>query len=288
MRILRISPSLPTNRGPTRPAGSSPAAAALPSSAMRASADRPSAPIRWNRISRLLAAQLGPSSPGPAVSTRSPVPSGLTMPIRRPSWPRRVKAIHSPSGLHCGRGIPAAAEADPALAAAVGVHHVELLRSAAVAFEDDLAAVGREARVGVDARRGGQPLRRAAARAGDIDVAVGADHHREGDPVAVGREARREASSRRRAAAADPGSSRDRTDATFGLAAGEADVSEPRSPSAPAAASAPSRRRRSGSDGCSRRCPSPRCAGCGRRRRRFRRHRRSCVSNMPGAPVIAV
>src|SRR3546814_13492903 len=43
---------------------------------------------------------------------------------------------------HRGR-IAAATEADPPLVRAVGVHHVELLRSAAVALEDDLPALGR-------------------------------------------------------------------------------------------------------------------------------------------------
>src|SRR5206468_7486068 len=48
-----------------------------------------------------------------------------------------------------GRCIPAAAEADAPLGRAVGVHDIELLRSAAVALEDDLGAVGREAWIGV-------------------------------------------------------------------------------------------------------------------------------------------
>src|SRR5207253_9026025 len=85
------------------------------------------------------------------------------------------------------RRIPAAAEAHPALTGPVGVHHIELLRAGAVAFEDDLLAVGAEARVGVDAGRGGQALDAAAARTGDIDVGVGAGLHREEDALAVGR-----------------------------------------------------------------------------------------------------
>src|SRR3954470_11073096 len=53
-------------------------------------------------ISRLLTAQLGPSSVGPLVRYFSPVPSAPMIPIRRPSAPRRVKAIHLPSGLQSG------------------------------------------------------------------------------------------------------------------------------------------------------------------------------------------
>src|SRR6478672_1973822 len=53
-------------------------------------------------ISRLLTAQLGPSSVGPLVKYFSPDPSEPMIPILRPSAPRRVNAIHLPSGLHSG------------------------------------------------------------------------------------------------------------------------------------------------------------------------------------------
>ena len=108
--------------------------------------------IRWNRISRLLAAQLGPSSPGPAVSSLLARSVRLHDPDPPPVGhapgegdPLTVRAPFR------GR-IPSAAEADPPLVRAVGIHDVELLRSAAVAFEHDLAAVGRKARIGVDRR----------------------------------------------------------------------------------------------------------------------------------------
>ena len=81
-----------------------------------------------------------PRRPGRWSAGCSPLPSGLITPMRSPApGTRRVKAIHSPSGLHSGARVPAAAEADPALAGAVGVHHVELLRARAVAFEHDPA-----------------------------------------------------------------------------------------------------------------------------------------------------
>jgi len=70
----------------------------LPSSDSRNNAEPLPAP-RWKMSSRLLAAQLGPSSAGPLVRIFSPVPSGLRMPIFRPAEDRWVKAIHSPSGL---------------------------------------------------------------------------------------------------------------------------------------------------------------------------------------------
>src|SRR5258708_3758084 len=74
----------------------------LPSRVTRWRLERPPSPTRWNRISRPLGDQLGPSSPGPVGRGFSPEPSGLTMPIRRPSSPRWAKAIQSPSGLHSG------------------------------------------------------------------------------------------------------------------------------------------------------------------------------------------
>src|SRR4029078_448380 len=63
----------PDQSGSDPPCGMVTGRASLPSSATRARPAAPLAPARWNRISRLLAAQAGPSSPGPLVRTRSPV-----------------------------------------------------------------------------------------------------------------------------------------------------------------------------------------------------------------------
>src|SRR3546814_12712851 len=49
--------------------------------------------------------------------------------------------------------IAPAAEADPALVAAVRVHHIELLPARAIAFEHDPGAVGRIAAAGIDPDR---------------------------------------------------------------------------------------------------------------------------------------
>jgi hypothetical protein len=78
----------------------------LPSSERRNSAEPLPAP-RWKISSRLLAAQLGPSSAGPLVRLFSSVPSGLMMPMLRPAVVRCVKAIHSPSGLQSGQAYQA-------------------------------------------------------------------------------------------------------------------------------------------------------------------------------------
>ena len=90
------------------------------------------------------------------------------------------------------RRVAAAAEADPLLVRAVGVHHVELLPARAVALEHDAAAVGRIAAAGVDARRGRQPLRAAAAGRTRGRGRCCRLRHREEDEAPVGREARRE------------------------------------------------------------------------------------------------
>src|SRR5262249_53884442 len=52
-------------------------------------------------------------------------------------------------------------------------HHEDLAVAGAFAAEDDLLAVGREARILVVAGRGGEPARRLACRVGDEDVVVG-------------------------------------------------------------------------------------------------------------------
>ena len=152
----------PTSRDRSRPAGSSTWRGSLPSTAIpgRAPGVRP-APVRWKTSSRLLAAQLGASSVGPAVSSCSPLPSGLMTPIRSPApEPRRVKAIHSPSGLHVGRRIPAAAEADPALARCRRRSSHRAAASPRGRFRTRSGSPsGEKLGVGVDARRGGQPLR---------------------------------------------------------------------------------------------------------------------------------
>ena len=156
-------------------------------------AGRPFASVRWKTSSRLLAAQLGASSAGPAVSIFSPVPSGLMIPMRRVSPKRQVNAIEASVRAPFRRAIGGRGEGDPPLVRAVGVHHVELLRTRAVTLEDDLASVRRKAGVGVDAGRSRQTARHAAIRVDDVDVAVRSEHHREDDLRSIGRVARRKA-----------------------------------------------------------------------------------------------
>jgi hypothetical protein len=105
----------------------------------------------------------------------------------------RVKAMRLAGRAPRRRAVARPAEANPPLVAAVGVHHIELLRSGAVAFEQYAAAVGREAGRGVDARRAGQPISADAVHVGDVDVAVAVAGHRESDAPAVRRESRGEA-----------------------------------------------------------------------------------------------
>src|SRR6185437_8658626 len=57
------------------------------------------------------------------------------------------------------RRVMALAEADALRRAAAGRHHINLLRTAAIALEADLAVVRRVARRGIDGRRVGQPRR---------------------------------------------------------------------------------------------------------------------------------
>src|SRR5690606_41231525 len=83
-------------------------------------------------------------------------------------------------------GSPATAEAGPPLVRAIGIPAIDLLVAGTVAFEHDLATVGRIRAADIDPRRIGQPLRSATARSRyAIDVGIAGDRHRIEDPAPI-------------------------------------------------------------------------------------------------------
>src|SRR5207237_7216372 len=90
------------------------------------------------------------------------------------------------------RAVFARAEADPPGLAAAGVHHIKLLRAAAIGVEDNLAAVGRIRGCRVDRVAFGQARRPPRAQVERIDVAGAVLGAAEDDAVAFRREARRD------------------------------------------------------------------------------------------------
>ena len=95
-----------------------------------------------------------------------------------------------------GRIAPSAKTDAPDIVAVAG-HHIQLLRTAAIRIEDDLAAVGRVGRRCVDGRRIGQPRNRPGAQVHGIDVGNAITRQTHDHLVAVGREPRREGHARK-------------------------------------------------------------------------------------------
>src|SRR3546814_17776463 len=107
--------------------------------------------------------------------------------IRRPPRSTRTDTLFPYTTLfrsHRSRIAPAA-EADPALVAAVRVHHIELLPARSIAFEHDPGAVGRLAAASHDPRCDRQPHRPAPRGGGAIDDGIPADRNQAQDGAAI-------------------------------------------------------------------------------------------------------
>ena len=82
--------------------------------------------------------------------------------------------------------------ADPALVRSIGIHHIDLLAAATIAFKDDLPAIGRETATDIDTRRAGELHRRSAIDRNLVDIGIACNRHRIEDRLSIRRPARGE------------------------------------------------------------------------------------------------